>query len=147
MFDSPQLYNSLVSSASTPSVEEMTCEQILKTDMLQLGYFQKFDGKHGKLALIGGRDCWKEIQDSVAAADSFVRTKLAKLEDKGYDLHGLSLPTLEEYESEIAKIPDYSDGLTLLTKWNWRGSDVQPGQELGLCLQQGEKTMASCWGF
>lgn len=76
-----------------------------------------------------------------------MRTKLAKLEDKGYDLHGLSLPTLAEYESEIAKIPDYSDGLTLLTKWNWRSADVQPGQELGLCLQQGENTMASCWGF
>ncbi|MFN7342318.1 MAG: DUF6288 domain-containing protein, partial [bacterium] len=74
------------------------------------------NGKHGKLALIGGRDCWKEIQDSVSAADSFVRTKLAKLEEKGYNPHDFSLPTLAEYETEIAKIPEYSDGLILMTK-------------------------------
>ncbi len=130
-----------------PTVEEMTCSQLLKNDILELGYYQKFDGKHGKLALIGGKDCWKEIQDSVSAADLFVRTKLAKLEEKGYNPHDFSLPTLAEYETEIAKIPEYSDGLVLMTKWNWKSTDVQPGQELGLCLEQGQNTMASCWGL
>ena len=24
---------------------------------------------------------------------------------------------------------------------------MQPGQELGLCLEQGQNTMASCWGL
>lgn len=114
-----------ITNENTPtSVEEMTCDQILKSDISQLGYFQSFDGSNGRVALIGGRDCWREIQDQVAMAESFVRSKLAKLEEKGYDLHGLNLPTLEEYNNMMTSIPNYSDGLALITRWSWRASDI-----------------------
>jgi hypothetical protein len=55
------------------------------------------------------------MKQAVYDADEFVRTKLQALEDKGYDLHGLSLPTYEEYTKMVDNIPNYSDGLMLLT--------------------------------
>ena len=75
-----------------------------------------------------------------------MRTKLQALEDKDYDLHGMNLPTLAEYIEMVDKIPNYSDGMLLLTGWKWNKDDVQPGQEVGLCLQQGVG-FATCWGF
>jgi hypothetical protein len=82
-----------------------------------MGYYQSFDDNNGKVALISGRECWQEIQDGVLMADSFVRTKLAKLEDRGFDLHQMGLPSSAEYDQMVADIPNYSDGLTLITRW------------------------------
>lgn len=97
--------------------------------------------------LLGGRDCWKEITEAISDADSYIRTKLQKLEKKDYDMHGLSLPTYDEYVKMVDEIPDYTDGVLLLTAWKWKSADVQIGQEVGLCLQQGAGTYASCWSF
>jgi hypothetical protein len=119
----------------------------LKTDIAQIGYTKSFDGENGRIVLLGGRDCWKEITEAISDADSYIRTKLQKLEKKDYDMHGLSLPTYDEYVKMVDEIPDYSDGVLLLTAWKWKSADVQPGQEVGLCLQQGDGTYASCWGF
>jgi len=143
-FDPPKLYN--YTPEVTP-VAEMTCEQILKTDIAQIGYTKSFDGENGRIVLLGGRDCWKEITQAISDADSFIRTKLQKLEQKDYDMHGLSLPTYDEYVKMVDEIPNYSDGVLLLTAWKWKAADVQPGQGVGLCLQQGAGTYASCWGF
>lgn len=127
MLDASSVFGVVENSQTVTPVEQMTCDQILQNDVLEVGYFQKFDSKHGKLALIGGRDCWNEIKDAFNDADEFVRTKLSKLEEKNYDLHDMSLPTLAEYEEMTAKIPDYSDGMTLVTRWAWKDSQVPAG--------------------
>jgi hypothetical protein len=132
--------------SNSSSMTDMTCEDILRTDLAQLGYSRSFDNKHGSVALIGGRACWSEITKGVKDADNFMRTKLQALEDKNYDLNGMNLPTLAEYVEMVDKIPNYSDGMLLLTGWKWNKDDVQPGQEVGLCLQQGVG-FATCWGF
>lgn len=138
------LYN-LTPTESVP-VSDMSCEDILKTDIAQIGYTKSFDEKCGRVVLIGGRDCWTEITQAVADADEYLRTKLQKMEDRGYDMESMGLPNYEEYVEMVDKIPDYSDGVMLLTGWKWRQEDVQPGQAVGLCLEQGD-SYASCWSF
>lgn len=127
MLDAKSVFGVVENAKTLTPVEQMSCDQILQNDVLEIGYFQNFDNKHGKLALIGGRDCWTEIKDAFNDADQFLRTKLTKLEKNGYDLHGMSLPTLSEYEDMTAQIPDYSDGMTIVTRWAWKDSQVPPG--------------------
>jgi len=39
----------------------------------------------------------------------------------------MNLPTLAEYTEMVDKIPNYSDGMLLLSGWKWNKDDVQPG--------------------
>jgi hypothetical protein len=54
-----------------------------------------FDNKHGRALLFGGTACMCEMKTAVEDADSFIRTKLQVLENKGYDMNSLYLPTFE----------------------------------------------------
>lgn len=116
----------------------MSCSQILTGDLSQIGQLQTFNGDCcGSVGLFSAKTCWSEIIDTLKQADSFVRTKLAKLESEGFDLHSMSLPTIDEYTEILESIPDYTDGTLLLTKLQWNAKKVEPNSEVGLCLDQG----------
>lgn len=112
----------------------MSCDEILKTDIAKIGYTREFDDRHGKVVMIGGRDCWEEITQGVKDADEFMREKLGNLEARDYDLESMNLPTLDQYVEMVEKIPNYSDGMMLITGWEWKTDEVNAGQELAVCL-------------
>ena len=97
--------------------------------------------------LLGGKACWKEIIETLEDADEFVRGKLEAFDSAEINPHKFGLPTLEEYTDMIDKIPEYTDGYVVITEWKWPRHAVAPGEEAGLCLQQGAENFASCWSF
>ena len=59
----------------------------------------------------------------------------------------MGLPDLETYKQMISMVADYTDGYLLTTSWGWRNDAVDDGEEVGLCVQQGEGDYASCWSY
>ena len=129
------------------NTDQLSCSEILQQDKAQIGYQTTFDNGNGTVLLIGGMACWKEIVDTLEDADEFVRDKLAAFDDAEINPHSFGLPTLEEYSDMIDKIPEYTDGYLLFSTWQWPRQAVAPGEQAGLCLQQGEDNYASCWAF
>jgi archaellum component FlaC len=125
----------------------MTCQQIVKTDFDKIAEVRSFDGDFGKIGIVGGDKCWKDIVSSLTEADKFVRKQLAEYEKDGVDLNAISLPTLEEYEAMVNEIPDYTDGKIMIARWEWLAKDVSEGSDVGLCVGQDGSTSTSCWGF
>lgn len=97
--------------------------------------------------LLGGEACWKELIETLEDADEFIRDKLDAFDNAEINPHNFGLPTIEEYADMIDKIPEYTDGYVVFTEWSWPKNAVAPGEEAGLCIQQGAENFASCWSF
>lgn len=74
--------------------------------------------------------------------------KLQELDDKGYALSELGLPSYDQYVELRDMIRDYTDGHLLVTSWRWSTAAVEGGQSVGLCIgDMDDQAYWSCWEY
>ena len=50
-----------------------TCQALLDTEVMNLGYVSKFDRASGKMLILDGEDCWEEIVATLRANDEVIQ--------------------------------------------------------------------------
>jgi len=101
---------------------------------------------------IGGKDCWKEIMDSVNQADEIISKTLQDLQPDDVDASEPSkLPfSYNEYAEMRDKVINYTDGHLMVTSWRWNSAAVTPGDSAGICIADTDPATGayySCWEY
>ena len=122
------------------------CTEVLKGTVAN-SFASPFDEGNGKMYLVQAQDCW----DSVVAE---IDAKLAETQVGLNVLKSLNLPTddVEKAIEEFEKTKQYSDGLMLLTSWQWDETLIaKDGGQIGTCYYQKSSTAqenaAQCWAY
>lgn len=119
-----------------------------------------FDDDKGYIYLIGGDDCWQDVEDGIeevveAIVEGTATTTTTAeegeceyLSDDGEcsdsDNSEGSIDDSIEFSDWEDDWEDYTDGYMLVTKWKWNETDVAASESAGLCVSDGTN-YASCW--
>ena len=125
-----------------------TCQELLDTDVLSLGYVSRFDNEMGKLLILDGEVCWEEVVDTLQRNDELIQSQIQTAETAGLNLQEQGLPTFEQYVQMRDTVTDYTSGKLLMTQWMW-SKFVPVGESHGVCIARNEPGFEdaywSCW--
>lgn len=128
---------------------QLTCQQQLDLESVNIGYATEFDEMRGMVYIIGGEACWEEVLNVIQRANEFADEQVQRLAEQGINIEDMGLP-YDTYKQVVDMVGDYTDGTLLVSGWSWRHSTLEAGDAVGVCFGQDggmQENNASCWAF
>lgn len=101
---------------------------------------------NGQIYLVESSACWADVSGDI-------ENQLAYAEIGIQALEALHYPTdaIREQMKGIEAVRDYSKGLMLFTSYQWDETELENGDQTGLCFYQksgkSSENSASCWAY
>ena len=125
-----------------------TCQALLDTEFVDLGYVSRFDNEQGMMLILDGEVCWEEVVNTLRANDNVIQQQIVTAETAGLNLQEQGLPTFEQYVQMRDGVVDYTSGKLLMTNWMW-SKFVPVGESHGVCISNTDEGNVdaywSCW--
>lgn len=110
------------------------------------GNITDFAQGNGQIYIVESKDCWADVSGDI-------ENQLAYAEIGIQALEALHYPTdaIREQMKGIEAVRDYSSGVMLFTSYQWDESELENGDQIGLCFYQksgfASENSTSCWAY